>query len=68
MVWLKTSLVLTGLSVFPGVYLLLFLSLSYVQLFATPWTIAGRLLCLWDSPGKNIGVDYHFLLQEICLT
>ena len=22
-----------------------------------------RLLCPWDSPGKNIGVGYHFLLQ-----
>ena len=24
-----------------------------------------RLLCSWDFPGKNIGVDCHFLLQEI---
>ena len=23
----------------------------------------NRLLCLWDSPGKNIGVGCHFLLQ-----
>ena len=22
-----------------------------------------RLLCLWDSPGKNTGVGCHFLLQ-----
>ena len=22
-----------------------------------------RLLCPWDSPGKNTGVGYHFLLQ-----
>ena len=22
-----------------------------------------RLLCPWDSPGKNTGVDFHFLLQ-----
>ena len=27
-----------------------------------------RLLCPWDSPGKNTGVDYHFLLQGICAT
>ena len=33
-------------------------SLSSVRLFATPWT---RLLCPWDSPGKNTGVD---CLQE----
>ena len=24
-----------------------------------------RLLCRWDSPGKNIGVGCHFLLQGI---
>ena len=26
-----------------------------------------RLFCPWDFPGKNIGVDCHFLLQEIFL-
>ena len=25
----------------------------------------ARLLCLWDSPGKNTGVVCHFLLQGI---
>ena len=25
----------------------------------------ARLLCSWDSPGKNTGVHSHFLLQEI---
>ena len=25
----------------------------------------GRLLCPWDSPGKNAGIDCHFLLQGI---
>ena len=29
---------------------------------------AARLLCLWNFPGKNIGVGCHFLLQEIFLT
>ena len=24
-----------------------------------------RLLCPWDSPGKNTGVGYYFLLQGI---
>ena len=33
---------------------------------ATPWT--ARLLCRWDSPGKNIGVGCHSLLQGIFLT
>ena len=27
-----------------------------------------RLLCQWDFPGKNTGVGWHFLLQEIFLT
>ena len=27
----------------------------------------ARLLCPWDSPGKNAGVGCHFLLQEIFL-
>ena len=35
---------------------------SRVQLFATPSTIAARLLCPWDSPGKNTRVGCHFLL------
>ena len=34
---------------------------SCVRLFA-------RLLCPWDSPGKNTGMGCHFLLQEIFLT
>ena len=28
----------------------------------TPWTVAARLLSPWNSPGKNTGVGYHFLL------
>ena len=27
-----------------------------------------RLFCPWDSPGKNVGVGCHFLLQGIFLT
>ena len=38
---------------------------SHVWLFATPWTVATRLLRPWDFPGKNIGVGCHFLLQRI---
>ena len=37
--------------------------LSRVWLFTTPWTVAHRLLCPWDSPGKNTGEGYHALLQ-----
>ena len=28
----------------------------------------GRLLCIWDCPGKNTGVGCHSLLQGILLT
>ena len=40
-------------------------SSEVTQLCLTPCT---RLLCPWDFPGKNSGVDCHFLLQEIFLT
>ena len=30
-----------------------------------PGTVAARLLCPWDFPGKNIGVGCHFLFQGI---
>ena len=33
-----------------------------------PWGLQLRLLCPWDSPGKNIGVGCHSLLQRIFLT
>ena len=33
----------------------------------TPFTAAARLLCPWDSPGKNTGLGY-FLLQGIFST
>jgi len=28
-------------------------------------TVDARLLCPWDSLGKNTGVCFHALLQEI---
>ena len=34
----------------------------------TSWTIACRLLSPQDFPGKNNGVDCHFLLQVTCPT
>ena len=40
-------------------------SLSRVRLFVTPWTVARRLLCPWDSPGKNTGVGCHAVLLGI---
>ena len=44
-------------------------SLSHVQLFVTPWTVAPpRLLCPWNSPGQTTQVGSHSLLQGIFLT
>ena len=36
---------------------------SHVRLCATNRWQPTRLLCPWDSPGKNTGVGCHFLLQ-----
>ena len=34
-----------------------------------PYTLLpARVLCSWDSPGKNTGMGCHFLLQGIFLT
>ena len=38
---------------------------SSIQLCVTLWTAATRLLCSWDSPGKNTGVGCRALLQGI---
>ena len=35
-------------------------SLSHVRLLATPQTVPARLLCPWNSPGKDPGVGCHF--------
>ena len=39
--------------------------LSHVRLFVTLWTVGARLLCPWDSPGKNTGMGCHATLQGI---
>ena len=36
-----------------------------IPVFVTPWTIAQKFLCPWDSPGKNVRVGCHTLLQSI---
>ena len=41
---------------------------SPVWLFVTCGLYPPRLLCPWDSPGKNIGVGCHALLLGIFLT
>ena len=49
---------------------------SYMKLLLLSWFVVSnsvwyhrwqptRLLCPWDSPGKNTGVGCHFLLQSI---
>ena len=40
---------------------------SHVQLFVTLWAVT-KLLCPWDSPGKNAVVGCHVLLWGIALT
>ena len=40
-------------------------TLSCVQLFETPWTVAHQAPLSLDSPGKDTGVDSHSLLQGI---
>ena len=41
---------------------------SSIRPFVNLWTVATRLLCPWDSPGKNTGVGCHAILQGIFLT
>ena len=36
---------------------------SCVRLYATPYMSAHQAPPSWDSPGKNTGVGFHFLLQ-----
>ena len=43
-------------------------SLSCVQLLRPHGLYPARLLCPWDSPGKDTGVGCHFLLQGLFST
>ena len=58
---------LVNLSNFIYICILLLFSHSGISDFVTPWTVAIRLLCPWDFPGKNTGVgcDCHSLPQGI---
>ena len=38
-------------------------ALSYLTLWQLRGVQPARLLCPWESPGKNTGVGCHFLLQ-----
>ena len=53
---------------YPEQYVLVAVVLLAAQLCLTLWDLvdpARLLLCRWDSPGKNTGVDRHSLLQKI---
>ena len=39
-------------------------ALSCIRFFVTQWTVAPRLLCQWNFPGKNTGTGCHFLFQR----
>ena len=59
---------LVGVLIFTVIRVCEISCLSRVQLCETLWTVACRLLCPWDSLGKNTGVGCHGLLQEIFLS
>ena len=48
---------------YPHLYVCVLSHFRRVQLCATLWTVVTRLLCPWDSPGKNTGVGCCALLQ-----
>ena len=41
---------------------------SSIQLFVTLWAVAHQVPLFMNSPGKNIGVGCHALLQGIFIT
>ena len=43
-------------------------SLSHVQFFVTPWTVAHQAPPSMEFSRQEYGVDCHFLLQGIFLT
>ena len=53
-----------GLRLFPTL-VFVFLSLSCVLLFATPWTVTHQTPPSMEFPSKNTGVGSHFFLQGI---
>ena len=52
-----------GVGVAAGMLLLLLSGFSRVRLVQSHRWQPTRLLCPWDSPGKNTGIGCHFLLQ-----
>ena len=49
----------------PGIYCVCLAVQSLSTVLQPHRWSPGRLLCPWDFPGKNTGVCYHFLFQEI---
>ena len=58
--WVKTEIRKCFNMIMVVVYLL-----SHVRLLWPHGLYPARLLSPWDSPGKHIGVDCHFPLQDI---
>ena len=52
----------------PLLYMCAVAPVGHIQFFATCGLQPTRLLCPWDSPGKNAGIGCHVLLQGIFLT
>ena len=67
--WNQVLLRLLNFSVCFSLHACLLNHFSHIWLFATPWAMQpARLLCPWDSPGKNTGVGCQARLQGIFLT
>ena len=49
-------------------YLCVRVELSRIQLFATPWSVAGQAPLSMEFSRQDTGVGGHFLLQGIFLT
>ena len=64
----RNEVSLRGLLPIPFISSLILLPLSHITNVYSLQTYVlwpTRLFCLWDSPGKNIGVDVRSLLQGI---
>ena len=57
-----------GIDSFLITFILCIQLLSHIRLFVTPWTIARQAPLSMGFPGKNTGVNCHFLLQGIFQT
>ena len=67
--WFKGKLCILCISVCVWGVCVCAWALSWVRLCVTSWPVQPtRLLCPWNSPGKNTGVGCHFILWGIFQT